>query len=282
MEEHLKKPNYFVRFMIVIIGLGLSFMIGYSFFYVEPIGVLKNGVFILLSILLILVLSESFDNFSIGKLISIKREIQNQRSENKKLEQKNSELINHLILITNTQTQRQDSTNVFGDYYSDTPKNLQPKKAQNDNVQELIDRFGNSIVITELENGIKSELLEKNLNLEGETVKVLLRHLAGTQLILAFERIHNVIFGSQLYLLKLLNTSMPEGIPENDVFAHIERVKQQYKETLSNWSCEQYLTFLYSRILITKGENSYIFITNFGVEYLTWITRNGLDENKPL
>lgn len=195
-------------------------MIGYNFICVEPIGEVKNGIYILLSMLLILVLAESFDNFSIGKLISIKREVEVKKEENKKLERKNSELISHLVSITNNQNQKQQSTNVFGDYYTEQPKNLQPKEINNDNVQELIDRIGNSIVITDLENNIKSELKEKNLDTEGETVRVLLRHLAGTQLILAFERVHSIIFGSQIYLLKELNKSIPEGIPEDEVFAH--------------------------------------------------------------
>lgn len=48
-----------------------------------------------------LVLSESFDNFSIGQIIAIKREFKAKQEENKKLEQKNSDLISHLISITN-------------------------------------------------------------------------------------------------------------------------------------------------------------------------------------
>lgn len=52
-------------------------------FCVEPYGEFKNGIFFLLSILLILVLAESFDNFSIGQIVSIKREIKNKEKENK-------------------------------------------------------------------------------------------------------------------------------------------------------------------------------------------------------
>ncbi len=65
------------------------------------------------------------------------------------MERKNTELISHIISITNTQTQKQQSTNIFGDYYSDNPKELQP--IVNDNVQELIDRIGSSPAIIEIE-----------------------------------------------------------------------------------------------------------------------------------
>lgn len=282
MDNPEKKPNYFVRTLIVLFCLGLAFMIGFNFLYVEPFGIIKNGIYFLLALLLVLVLAESFDNFSIGQILSIKREIKTKQEENRKLEQKNSELITHLISITNSQTQKQQSTNVFGDFYSETPKNLQPKKAKNDNVQELIDRIGNSIVISELENNIKQELKEKELEIEGETDKVLLRHLAGTQLLLEFERIHSVIFGSQLYLLRQLNSNLGNGITESDVFEHFDRVKQHFSESYNNWDANQYLSFLFSKLLITKDENNIIHLTNLGVEYLIWITRNGQSENKPL
>lgn len=62
-----------------------------------------------------------------------------------------------------------------------------------------------------------------------------------------------------------------------------DRVKQHFNnETLNSWTEQQYLAFLYNWILINKGEDNNIHITNFGVEYLTWITRNGKSEDKPL
>jgi len=283
MSDTTKKTNYFVRTLIVFFCIGLSFMIGFNFIAVEPVGVIKEGIFILLAILLVLVLAESFDNFSIGKLVSIKREVEVKKEENKKLEQKNTELISHILTITNTQTQKQQTTTVLGDYYTENKKDIQHEKPNNDSVQELIDRIGNSIVISNLEVSIKAELEGKGLVIEGDTNKVLIRYLAGTQLLLEFERIHSYIFGSQLFLLKQLNKAIPDGLTENDVMLHYENVKKRFAETFFDWDCEKYLTYLYSRILITKAEETgNIHITNLGVEYLTWITRNGIDDDKAL
>ena len=86
----------------------------------------------------------------------------------------------------------------------------------------------------------------------------MLRHLAGSQLLLTFEKINIAIFGSQIRLLRLLNSS--DGISEEDV-------SQYY--------------FLYSSMLIIKQDNN-IYITNLGVEYLVWITKNRIKEDKPL
>ena len=264
MENMENNPkNWFVRILIILFCLGIASMIFFNFFCVEPYGEFKNGIFFLLSILLILVLAESFDNFSIGQIVSIKREIKNKEKENKKLEQRNTELISHIISITNTQTQKQQSTNIFGD----------------DTVQELIDRIGNSVVIADIENNIKKELVEKGFDITGETTKVLLRHLAGSQLLLTFEKINIAIFGSQIRLLRLLNSS--DGISEEDVSQYYSKVRLQFSEILNSWELGDYLSFLYSSMLIIKQDNN-IYITNLGVEYLVWITKNRIKEDKPL
>ena len=216
-----------------------------------------------------------FDIRSTRKDKKIKKD--HKEKENKKLEQRNTELISHIISITNTQTQKQQSTNIFGDYYSDKPNVLQP--VNNDTVQELIDRIGNSVVIADIENNIKKELVEKGFDITGETTKVLLRHLAGSQLLLTFEKINIAIFGSQIRLLRLLNSS--DGISEEDVSQYYSKVRLQFSEILNSWELGDYLSFLYSSMLIIKQDNN-IYITNLGVEYLVWITKNRIKEDKPL
>ncbi len=156
----------------------------------------------------------------------------------------------------------------------------QREKTDPEAVQQLLDVIGNSIVIADIEGRIKSELKEKGLNADGDTVKVLIRHLAGTQLLLSFEQIHNLIFGSQIFLLKKLNEVAGQGRPWTFVTNHIDHVKTLYPE-LGDWSYDQYLGFMYGRLLIIRHGDQ-IHITNLGVEYLTWIARNGRRENNPL
>ena len=119
------------------------------------------------------------------------------------------------------------------------------------------------------------------VNTDGDTAKVLIRHLAGTQLLLSFEQIHNLIFGSQIFLLKKLNEVAGQGRPVAFVKGHIDHVKSIYPSAFGEWSYDQYLEFLYSRLLIVRHEYQ-IHITNNGVEYLTWVARNGRSENNSL
>lgn len=116
MENTPKKENWFVRSLIIGFCLLIVAMIGFNYFWIDPKGEINSGIVTLLTILLVLVLSESFDNFSIGKLVSISREAQKKEKQVQKLEKEKSELINQMITISTSQTQSQQHTNVYGDY----------------------------------------------------------------------------------------------------------------------------------------------------------------------
>lgn len=148
-------------------------------------------------------------------------------------------------------------------------------------VQQLLDVIGNSIVITDLEGRIKSELNTNGLSTNEDSVKVLIRHLAGTQLLLSFEQIHNLIFGSQISLLKKLNEVTGQGRPLTFVKNHFDHIKTLYSDEFRDWSFEQYLEFMFRRSLIIS-DNDQVHITNLGVEYLIWMARNGRREDNPL
>lgn len=274
-----KKTNFFTRTLIVIFSLCLSIMVGYNYIYVEPAGILKNGTLILILIILILILSESFDSFSIGKILSISRKLKDTEKEVEKLDQKNSQLLNQLISLTNNQNQKQSSKQIFGDYIK-KPKTQ--KKIDNDkNVQELLNRIGNTFVISELEKTIIEELNEKELKITTESEKVLIRHLAGTQLLLGFEKIDKYIFGSQLNLLNQLNEIAPEGFTKNEIKEFYEDVKLDFPNTFNDWDENKYLRYLFVNVLIIKTENK-IHLTNLGQEYLNWVSLNKNADKKTL
>ena len=132
MEEVAKKTNWFVRILISAFCLLLVGMVLYRYLCVEPRGDITAGVITLLCLLLVLVLSESFDSFSVGKLISVSREVKKKEKEVEKLEKQNAHLLTQLISISNTQSQTQSHTNVYGDYHA-TPT---VQKASATDVQE--------------------------------------------------------------------------------------------------------------------------------------------------
>ena len=155
------------------------------------------------------------------------------------------------------------------------------KESSTEEVQQLLDVVGYSIVLNEKVESIKDDLKSRGLSTEGDVVNVLIKHLAVTQLLLVFERIHSLIFGSQIFLLKKLNEVTGQGRTLDYVNDHVVHVQELYPEQLKDWSAEQYLEFLYSQLLIVS-EDTQIHITNIGVEYLTWIVRIGRSDNNPI
>jgi hypothetical protein len=112
-----KSPSTFVRILLVTFSVLLAAMIGYNFIVVTPVGDINAGIITLLSFLLVLVLSESFDNFSVGQLVTVTRKAQKQAKEVEKLGTRNAELLSQLISISTANTQNQNHTNVYGDYH---------------------------------------------------------------------------------------------------------------------------------------------------------------------
>ena len=79
-------------------------------------------------------------------------------------------------------------------------------------------------------------------------------------------QIHNLIFGSQILLLKKLNEVADQGKQKEFIDSHYQHVQELFSEQFGSWTLEQYLSFLLGRSLITIADNTY-HITNFGVEY---------------
>ena len=83
-----------------------------------------------------------------------------------------------------------------------TGQQSQPDRTKQ--AQELM-RALDSSALLEQERLIKADLEKRGLEHTGETIDVLVRHLAGYQLAVAFEEIYRLIFGSQIYILKRAN-----------------------------------------------------------------------------
>lgn len=108
-----KKSNLFVRILTVMLGLLIITLIVSRFYFFEPKGEISNGIIILLGLLIILFLSEIFDNFSLGQLLSLSRTIKEKKEKITELKESNDKLLN-LVVTNNTLSQRSSMTNVTG------------------------------------------------------------------------------------------------------------------------------------------------------------------------
>jgi hypothetical protein len=113
-----------------------------------------------------------------------------------------------------------------------------------------------------------------------EKVDLLVKHLAVTQLYLRAEGIYRTIFGSQIVLLKQLNTTNSASTAE--LLPHYEQAKATFPAQYQNYSFDPYLKYLIGRGLIIAQADQRYAITVAGKEFLKWITEMGLAEDKAL
>lgn len=133
--ESDKTPNYFVRSLVVLLCVLITGMLVYNFFIIEPLGEINAGLITLTGILVVIVLSESFDNFSVGKIIAISRENKKKEVAINRLTGENDELRKQIINVATSVNQNQSSTNIFG-LPEDVIKKFIVQRASDEEIQE--------------------------------------------------------------------------------------------------------------------------------------------------
>lgn len=105
------KPNYFVRTLIVLFVLALFSMAFLSFYLAEPRYQITAGIITIIGFVVILVLSESFNNLSLGKILSLSREVQKKENEKEQVKTENKELRQELFkIVSNIQQSQVNNT----------------------------------------------------------------------------------------------------------------------------------------------------------------------------
>lgn len=102
----------------------------------------------------------------------------------------------------------------------------------------------------------------------GNDVNILKNQIANKEIELDLERIYNVIFGSQIFILKYLTTANLVGL--NDLAKYYETV-QKNNPVLQNWGIDQYLSFLISSQLIEPATSGGFQITPKGKLFIIYI-----------
>jgi hypothetical protein len=156
-----------------------------------------------------------------------------------------------------------------------TGQQTQPDRAKQ--AQELMRAF-DSAALVEQERVIKADLERRGLEPTGETIDVLVRYLAQSQLTVSFEEIYRLIVGSQIYILKRANENRVLKRPAvEEHFRHTQTLFPAFVD----WDVDHYMSFLLTRGLLQHTGDDYI-MTTFGVEFLAWMVRIGAGEYKPL
>jgi hypothetical protein len=111
-------------------------------------------------------------------------------------------------------------------------------------------------------------------------VNTLITHLAATQLVLAFESINKLIWGSQLELLLYVNSQF-NGAAIDELKVFYERAAAAHPTGLKDYPFDSYLGFLINSGLLIRT-NGRVYITPFAKEFLAHLARSGATHPRPL
>lgn len=119
----------------------------------------------------------------------------------------------------------------------------------------------------------RNSLKKQNLTTK-ETVEILTRHLANSQIVSLFNEINYRIWGSQVELLQHLNSSSGSSVTELKTVYDLAISRSLNPSTFAKYTFEQYLQFLVSHKLVTEIDGSY-FISQLGRDFLMYLIATG-------
>lgn len=148
------------------------------------------------------------------------------------------------------------------------PQSTEEKKG----VDEFFRTFDNPMVI-EAEGLILKDLKDRKIEAVPDRERTLIRALAVSNIIQHFERVHGIIWASQLACLQYLN-ARDDGVDIAELQPLYEAAKAEYPAWYENQPFERWLGFLRVFNLILERD-SRVFITVAGREFLKYLVAAG-------
>ena len=145
-------------------------------------------------------------------------------------------------------------------------------------IDALTEGFSSKLLLIR-EAAIVEDLQNHGLSVSTDTEKVLVKHLAGSQIVVGFERLFAVIYRSQVQALRWIN-GQPTGAARDDLEVLYERAKAQWPTMYEHYSLEQWTAFMVLQGLLTLEQSAEdevvsLQITVFGREFLAFLVNDG-------
>lgn len=112
---------------------------------------------------------------------------------------------------------------------------------------------------------------ENALSSASQNIDELNKTLVQKEIEVDFERIYNIIFGSQINLLNKMAGTLGYLGTQN-VIQHFVLIQKAFEPMYNEWNFSTYLQFLYSQNLIVQRDNYTIGITDKGKAFLQYVS----------
>lgn len=149
--------------------------------------------------------------------------------------------------------------------------------------REKAKRWGADIaIVQEREELVLSSLTSLDFGVSQETIDLLIRQLAYTQVLANVERAYRLIFGSQIAVLKFLNLNGNQTF--EDLMPFYERTAAAFIEAGTTYRAgpEGFFGFLIKQGLIRplNDERNHLALSEFGKCLLVWMVQEGISDEK--
>jgi len=136
-------------------------------------------------------------------------------------------------------------------------------------VDKLMGDFDNPL-LRHREDQIRKSLVDSKITDQNEREKVLVRHLAVSQIARSFDRVYWLIFGSQIRALMHLNTHAMDRLQDGVMKNLYDQAAAKYSDFYATYAFEQWIEFLEREGLLEKNDGN-VRITLVGREYLKYL-----------
>ena len=147
----------------------------------------------------------------------------------------------------------------------------------NENIEKTLGLFS-QLTINKAISVVNDESKVNEIKVDAEKIETLHKYSQALYLILSFERIYNVIFGSQLYILERINTTNNET--KDSLKRYYENAQKKENEFYSTYSYDDYFNFLVNNDLLLINESETCSITFLGRDFLKYLVENGKTLNR--
>lgn len=110
----MEAPNWFVRILSLLFLCLLSGLAIASFLFTEPKFGISSGILSVIGIMTVLILAEAFHTLSVGKFLTLSRQVKDAEKEKSELKKDNADLRALLISFATNVHQSQVTTNISG------------------------------------------------------------------------------------------------------------------------------------------------------------------------
>ena len=130
-----------------------------------------------------------------------------------------------------------------------------------------------------VEEEVKKDLTKRGLTpSEPETYRVLVTAIAAAGTILEFERLYNVIWASQIEILRAANERI---VSDEEARKHYETASRMNPLFYRNYSFEQYTRFLIDQNVLAQPSPGQYRITVKGQAFLVFLVNTGKPLQRP-